>query len=312
MDINEELQEKELVIKRQEGELTEAYEKLDLAISISGVIFCEYDIEQELFRFRTDTYKKIGLKNSVMTIEEVENDTVTILPEDNYKSLAALAAVQNGAEYVEIECRMWTEKGYRKHKGIYRTVGKQAEPKTAVICFYDIDEAPEKNSGQEENSLNGFYGRRDFEEVVLKKMDEQLGRGVFLLVDVDNFKRLKDNYGYDFADEVITYVSSTLREIFLRDAYIARMGGDEFAVYISDIADREKLMGEMEKFYYLMDSFSEMKDKNISCSAGIAFWEEGDTFDSFYKKADGALYMAKYLGKSQYFVYGDNIRVTGM
>lgn len=310
MDINEELQEKEAIIKRQEGELEEAYEKLDSVISMSGIIFCEYDIEQEIFRFRTDTYKKIGLKNSVMTIEEVENDMVTILPEDNYKSLAALAALQNGAEYVEIECRMWTEKGYRQHKGVYRTIGEQEEPKTAVICFYDIDEVPKQNDGQAEDTLTGFYGRRDFEEIVLKKAAKQ--HGAFLLVDVDNFKRLNDNYGHDFGDEVITYVSSTLREIFLKDAYIARMGGDEFAVYISDMADREKLMGEMEKFYYLMDSFSEMKDKNISCSAGIAFWEEGDTFDSFYKKADGALYMAKYLGKAQYFVYGDNISVTEM
>ena len=314
LDIREELQKKEEINRRQERELIAAYEKLQVAISMAGIIFCEYDMKQGLFIFRTESYKKIGLHSNVLTVAEVEADTVTIWPEDNYKILDALKALQNGESNIEIECRMWTEKGYRWHKGIYNAIwGEGEKPESAYICFYDIHETKihelESNSRAEKDLMTGLLNRKTFEDVVTENIERQKennARGVFLLIDIDNFKHVNDCYGHSFGDEVITYIGNALQEIFLKDAFASRMGGDEFGIFVLNTADREKITGDVEKFYYIVDAFSNTQNKNISCSVGIAFQEEpSDTFHCLYKKADEALYMAKYLGKGQYFVYGD-------
>ena len=126
---------------RYDRETEIAYSKLQDALDMAEIIFCEYDIKNNVFVHRSRFHENIGIDHNVQTMGEVENDDVTILLEDKHKIMEAIEAVKNGIPRVEIECRVLTAEGYRWHRGLYKCVyDKEGNPESAYICFVDIHE----------------------------------------------------------------------------------------------------------------------------------------------------------------------------
>lgn len=128
-----------------------------------------------------------------------------------------------------------------------------------------------------------------------------------LMLDIDNFKGVNDSLGHLFGDAVLMDVSVKLRRLFLLDGTAARIGGDEFIVFlqeelnVSQAAERAEEVCAVFRHTYA----GEKDDYKISCSVGVAFSSPGDTYDMLFRKADTALYEAKARGKDQYVVYSD-------
>ena len=86
------------------------------------------------------------------------------------------------------------------------------------------------------DELTGISGRSQFFLLgakLLEKMEEQPGKsGYFLILDVDHFKRINDQFGHPAGDMVLSEVAGILKDVFRSSGLVGRLGGDEFVVLI--------------------------------------------------------------------------------
>ena len=154
--------------------------------------------------------------------------------------------------------------------------------------------------------LTGLPNRRLF-EIILKKDIASARRHkqflALLYIDVDNFKKINDQFGHNIGDEFLKHLAKRFLSIIRTEDLAARIGGDEFAIVaqIDKLQDAEiickKLIQKIRKPYKINSQFIA-----ASISIGIAVYpKSGATYATLYKRADAALYKAKEAGKGTYW-----------
>lgn len=159
--------------------------------------------------------------------------------------------------------------------------------------------------------LTNLFNRVKFEEIANKKLQKakELEEGlIFILLDIDNFKAVNDNYGHLIGDKLLQSFAEVLQSLFRKDDVIARLGGDEMAIIIPKNIDRATLQSKMVGIFDKMRRLEvDGKEMPTKCSIGIAmFPNHADNFEELYHHADVALYQAKRAGKNQYCIYNEN------
>ena len=127
-----------------------------------------------------------------------------------------------------------------------------------------------------------------------------------ILIDLDGFKRVNDSLGHRAGDAVLREVAQRFAACVRRTDTLARQGGDEFAVVVSDVqceADcgvvADKILRALEK-----DFHAEEESFSIGASMGISlFPADADDSDALLRHADAAMYRAKQLGRNRYCFY---------
>ena len=152
------------------------------------------------------------------------------------------------------------------------------------------------------DALTGILNRRAFDQICQNSAEKKQNIAL-LLIDLDNFKYINDNYGHAGGDTVLKELARTLSDAFRKEDYIARIGGDEFAAILPDF-NPEAANIIKSKIAAVNESLSHMKDgiKPVSISVGAAFSTIGFN-DELYKNADKALYVVKEKGKRGCEVY---------
>lgn len=167
-----------------------------------------------------------------------------------------------------------------------------------------IDNAEKLTYIAEHDKLTGVYNRTGYDRIYRGLL---LDKTIFILIDLDNFKSINDNYGHSVGDKVIKTISAILSKFFPND-FVFRIGGDEFAVLIFDYKEdiKEDLV---RKFEAMNKEIASKKDEipSESVSIGVAFGTKDDDTDSLYRKADRAMYYIKTRTKSGYCFY-DSIK----
>lgn len=156
---------------------------------------------------------------------------------------------------------------------------------------------------------NKLATERKIKDYMTRNPDKQ---SMMFLFDIDNFKKINDTMGHAFGDEVLRSLGTQIGAIFRASDIIGRVGGDEFMVFLKDIASDEDIMkeaGKVETFFKSFQAGEYVKYK-ATASIGVAiFPQEGEDFETLYKAADQGLYKAKKRGKNQLAFYRD--RVSG-
>ncbi|PCI68781.1 MAG: diguanylate cyclase [Piscirickettsiaceae bacterium] len=158
----------------------------------------------------------------------------------------------------------------------------------------------------EKDALTGLKNRGSFDKFIHDVVHQQKSGEThhLIMLDIDHFKRINDNFGHLVGDRVIRYVSALMRQIFGADQHIARYGGEEFATVISNktldecfnLADKVRIaMGNSK----LQRKDSGETIGKVTMSAGISVLQADDTVDSFIDRADKALYFAKENGRNK-------------
>jgi diguanylate cyclase (GGDEF)-like protein len=156
------------------------------------------------------------------------------------------------------------------------------------------------------DGLTSCFNRAAFTTLVdayLERVDrqEKIGEGALLVMDVDHFKSVNDNFGHDMGDEALKLIAqsikSTLREVDL----VGRMGGEEFSVFLPGIApDRVVVVAERIRETVKAVNFC---PKGVPCvlsiSIGGATYIHTASFSELYKLADKLLYDAKRNGRDR-------------
>lgn len=157
------------------------------------------------------------------------------------------------------------------------------------------------------DALTGVYNRAGGIRLIKKGMHEHQS-GAFLVIDLDNFKKVNDCMGHLKGDEVLRNCGQTLKENLRASDIIVRIGGDEFAVFLKDAKNKENVRQCVKNLIEkLQTSYIEGNEKiQVSASIGVALVPgEGSRFEELYAKADKALYEAKARGKGGYFFFED-------
>ncbi|WP_243291044.1 GGDEF domain-containing protein [Bacillus sp. FJAT-47783] len=152
------------------------------------------------------------------------------------------------------------------------------------------------------DQLTKLFSRKFLDEEIKKSMKRD-ARGVFILIDIDNFKQINDTYGHQAGDEVICQVAKIIKEN-IRDGDIgARWGGEELAIYLP----KAELEAGLLVANRLVASVQQLTNPKTTISCGVSFWDmkKQDTAKLLFKRADDALYLAKNSGKNCAFTEKD-------
>ena len=162
--------------------------------------------------------------------------------------------------------------------------------------IYEIKAQNEKSllKKAEYDGLTGILNRRAFDQIC-KSSTEKRQKIAFLLVDMDNFKGINDNFGHLGGDNALKALAKELKETFRESDYVARVGGDEFAAILPDCEPVAK-DAIKRKIASINEKLSLLDEKPVSVSVGVAFSSCGFTKE-LYDKADKALYAVKEKGK---------------
>lgn len=138
----------------------------------------------------------------------------------------------------------------------------------------------------------------------------RLGRVAVLFLDLDRFKDVNDTLGHARGDRLLQMVAQRLVKELGDDTTIARMGGDEFVVLLTDCRDAEHVRDVGERILalvsepFLLDEY----EQYISASIGIAVYpEDGRDDQTLIKNADIAMYRAKDRGRNGYYFYNPTL-----
>lgn len=121
----------------------------------------------------------------------------------------------------------------------------------------------------------------------------------FMILDIDHFKNVNDEYGHMTGDEVLRYMGNCMREVFRSDDILCRWGGDEFVVFIKGFADEKVLTNRLNILRDKMNLFtSRGSPLQVNLSIGGVCAPNGTTLNILYQKADEALYDVKNHGRN--------------
>lgn len=164
-----------------------------------------------------------------------------------------------------------------------------------------IIESSSKNELKENfDNLTGIMNRHAFEQICSTFKDPQ--NLIFFIVDVDDFKHINDTYDHTSGDKILKIISKKLVDAFRTTDYVARIGGDEFAVLLTNFRGNINFTLR-NKIKRLNKELSSIEDfGKISISAGASVSTNGFSKD-MVEKADIALYKTKNEGKCGYNMY---------
>lgn len=130
----------------------------------------------------------------------------------------------------------------------------------------------------------------------------------FMMIDVDNFKCINDNFGHPVGDAFLIEAARRLKKTLRRSDFVARLGGDEFAVIIEGMGTRPQVLAVADKILHALSPPCQIERHRlqIKASIGIAMApDDAATVENLMKYADIALYRAKAGGKSRADFYTD-------
>jgi diguanylate cyclase (GGDEF)-like protein len=164
------------------------------------------------------------------------------------------------------------------------------------------------------DDLTGLLNRRTFDETFKRvaarlpapqfhgapEQDRAAPRGSFIcVVDIDNFKRVNDQFGHPYGDEVIVLLARLMTKLVDDAQFIFRFGGEEFVIIlVNHTADEAR--ATLERLRVTVENFAFPQVGRVTISSGMTAIRSGDAGANAFGRADQALYYSKRNGRNQF------------
>ena len=301
-DINRR-KEMELALKISEEQYRMITENISDVISV-------YNISKNCYTFYSPSVEALRgytvAEAMTQSLEDiVKHEYVNIIREKITNLVATFAQdpALNGEVVFEVQTRhkngecIWVETSAKvkrnKHDeieilGVTRNIDKRkkAELDVEYLSYHD--------------NLTGLFNRHFFD----KRLSEEMARAdrhgcslSLILFDLDHFKKVNDNWGHPMGDEVLKRTAAIVGAVIRKTDVLVRFGGEEFIIIMPETTTDGAYMAA-EKVRQAVASTSYPLVGTITVSLGIAERIPFESFLSFYKRLDDALYKAKRSGRN--------------
>jgi len=150
------------------------------------------------------------------------------------------------------------------------------------------------------DNLTKLYNRHYFMSTLkdhFNNVARQKGTSAILMIDLDFFKKINDEYGHVVGDKVLKQFSSVLSKALRAGDIAARWGGEEFIVLLPK-ANKEQSMTLAKRLINAVEKYIFESNIHLTISVGVSQFKSNDTIESWIERADTALYQAKNEGRN--------------
>lgn len=324
-------------IKMRTQALGSVSKSLELAVTTAGIGVWEFDIETGEEKWNRQTFLIFGIDPDKPkppgNLWEMH-----LHPDDREKAISASnASLKSGEDFIMdyrivrpngdvryVRARasqLVDHTGARKLSGVIWDVTSDFENAATLRKAHDL--AREQNIALEaaraqmehdarHDTLTGLANRRRLEDIQAACVYDDSCPAA-LHIDLDRFKHINDTLGHGAGDKILIHAATILRRYAPEKAVVARMGGDEFVIYLPD-APNDDALAEMASAIIRDASEPYLIDK-IECrfgiSIGIATARSGSgKGPTLCAHADLALYLAKNEGRGRYRFYTEDLKIT--
>lgn len=306
--------------QREEKErLRTSLERHRVIMDQEADIIFEWNIVDDTIAFSANWYKKFGYVPILDHVRDRMPKSCNIHSEDMKFFMELMEDTAAGVPYTETEFRIRRSQGDSACCRVRATTqyDEKGKPVKAVGVIRDITK--EKCQRQalidqaQRDSLTGLLHKNAAKQSVEDYLEgAAISQGIMLLIDLDDFKQVNDQYGHLCGDALIADTAGVLHREFRNSDIISRVGGDEFLVFLPSITERRM----KERIHSLRQALEEIKVSNtkgiVSCSIGASIYpDHAVNFNSLYKCADLALYYAKSKKKGTTGIYSQTMEKGG-
>lgn len=323
-----ELEQLTLALLHSRGEVERLREREEMFSSLLGsvnAVLWAFDWKAQRYTYVSPAYERVFGRSAALLLADYGEWRNSIYPDDLDYAEQSLAEVlvkdaMEGREYRIIrsdgQVRWLSDKCF-----VSRREGDSDSDVVIVGIAEDITEKKQLEGELHRlattDVLTQSSNRRHFFDCALREFElaREFGSPLaFLLLDIDDFKKINDRYGHQMGDQVLQRIAQSGSNVLRRGDLFGRIGGEEFAALLPgctpDLALQiaERLQREVQRLHFPTDQGG----FGVTLSQGLTNLRATDlSLDAMFGRADAAMYQAKRSGKNQIITAEDDIEHPG-
>lgn len=294
-------------------------------LAYNGDILLEWDLKTDRFFVTPNWFDIFGYMPSSYNFSQAAKHSDNIHPDDMHLLTEYIDTVyhnkhdfSNRKFFSKVEVRL--RNSYNEYVwckiSLATSFSSQNLPYKISGMISDIDfdkkHCESLLNQAQKDLLTGLYNKITTHQLIEEVFHatNKSAKHALMIIDIDGFKAINDNFGHLFGDAVISDLATTIKSKFRDSDIVGRVGGDEFIVLLQNITEDKFLH---QKAQALLDALrrsypTDYTEYKLSGSIGIAIYPtHSEVFNDLYQIADQALYYAKASGKDKYVLYYDQM-----
>jgi len=237
------------------------------------------------FEDRQKVVGVLGICMLIFLLYEVGSMRLGAFQEDNITGLShGLFSVLSVLQYVGLAgCMLYMQSYTMQHE-------RQAEKLTEKLKRLSV-----------KDGMTGLFNHTFMEQLIgdaINRTKRSKNPLALLMIDVDFFKQINDNFGHNTGDTVLIRIAQLLNNCKRSTDYLGRWGGDELILLLTD-TNLPGAANLAEKLRSLLDNHIFPHCKHLTISLGASKYQDGDSLAMFIERADAAMYRAKRGGRNR-------------
>lgn len=297
-------------LKKSELDLAVQKQKYSLALKDNSITILEYDIKND--RVIIDIQEESKKKIYEHYLDYVMSERSTVFDEDKHLVVDLFTRKIPGPIEIREHIR-GTNQYLRKSIDSVIINDDKGNPAIVLATAKDITTEWNHKAILEQkvqrdaltHILNLEGGKEKIEDYLSHRPNKQ--PFALMILDIDYFKTINDNYGHLFGNNVLVAFAQCLNSLTRENDIVARIGGDEFIILLKNI-NKDQTLSKVNSICQAVREIKLEKETTITTSIGVYVADEGNlsyTFEQMFKNADLALYQVKKHGRNGYQLYDE-------
>lgn len=282
--------------KKNNERILKEYNRFQQISDLSGDCFVEYDVKKDCLTLSG------GAAKLLHNHKYIEN----YIHMNNSGSLRVKSVLETKSTYDDEVIVEFIDGRKRWQRIFLQPILDENQQVTHIIGkITDIQIQKEEQLQWKElarkDSLTKIYNSATCHELIDQFLEESHNSLALIVLDIDNFKGVNDNYGHYYGDQILQSLATIICQISRIDDIVGRVGGDEFIIALKSPQSEEEVIEYCQVLRTMVfENLIGQNGQPMTISMGVAYSAENHTYEDLYQVADKALYEVKKSGRNNY------------